>query len=89
MKIIFKNKKEFLNILYGDNDDYDYITKEQVNEIIDCHIDSLDKIYDYLDETDKFGVEQYDLGDCTNLVELFKNIEFEETDEDIEDEECK
>lgn len=78
MKIVFKNKKEFLNTLYGDDEDYDYITNEQIKEIIDDKIHSLELIYNYLDESVYVGAEQYDLGDCENLIELFKNIEFEE-----------
>lgn len=84
MKIIFKNKKEFLNVLYGDSDDYNYITKEQIKEIIDTKLESLEKIYDHLEDTDMIGEEQYDLGDCENLVELFKNIEFEDEELDYE-----
>lgn len=78
MKIIFKNKNEFLNTLYGDEEDYSYISKEQVKEIIENKIHSLELIYNYLDESVYNGAEQYDLGDCENLIELFKNIEFEE-----------
>ena len=78
MKIIFKNKKEFLNTLYGDEEDYDYITNKQIKEIIDDKIHSLELIYSYLDESIYNGAEQYDLGDCENLIELFKNVEFEE-----------
>lgn len=78
MKIIFKNKNEFLNTLYGDEEDYSYIGKEQVKEIIENKIHSLELIYNYLDESVYNGAEQYDLGDCENLIELFKNIEFEE-----------
>lgn len=78
MKIIFKNKNEFLNTLYGDEEDYSYIGKEQVKEIIENKIHSLELIYSYLDESVYNGAEQYDLGDCENLIELFKNIEFEE-----------
>lgn len=78
MKIVFKNKKEFLNTLYGDDEDYDYITNKQIKEIIDDKIHSLELIYNYLDESVYNGAEQYDLGDCENLIELFKNIEFEE-----------
>ena len=82
MKIIFKNKKEFLNVLYGDEDDYTDISYEQVNEIIDCKLKSLEKIYDHLEDTDMIGEEQYDLGDCENLIELFKDIEFENIGDD-------
>lgn len=78
MKIIFKNKNEFLNTLYGDEEDYSYIGKEQVKEIIEDKLHSLELIYSYLDESVYNGAEQYDLGDCENLIELFKNIEFEE-----------
>ena len=81
MKIIFKNKNEFLNTLYGDEEDYSYITNEQIKEIIKEKLHSLDLIYNYLDESVYVGAEQYDLGDCENLVQLFENIEFEETDE--------
>lgn len=78
MKIVFKNKNEFLNTLYGDEEDYSYIGKEQVKEIIEDKLHSLELIYNYLDESVYNGAEQYDLGDCENLIELFKNIEFEE-----------
>lgn len=78
MKIIFKNKNEFFNTLYGDKEDYSYISKEQVKEIIEDKLHSLELIYSYLDESVYNGAEQCDLGDCENLIELFKNIEFEE-----------
>lgn len=90
MKIIFKDKQEFLNTLYGDEEDYSYITNEQIKEIIKEKLHSLDLIYNYLDESVYNGAEQYDLGDCENLVQLFENIEFEETnDETDENEECE
>lgn len=78
MKIIFKNKNEFLNTLYGDEEDYSYIDNGTINEIIEDKLHSLELIYSYLDESVYNGAEQYDLGDCENLIELFKNIEFEE-----------
>lgn len=78
MKIIFKNKQEFLNTLYGDNGDYSYITKKQIKEIIKDKLESLDSIYLYLEDSVFEGKKQYDLGDCENLIELFENIEFEE-----------
>lgn len=78
MKIIFKNKQEFLNTLYGDEEDYSYMDNGTINEIIEDKLHSLELIYSYLDESVYNGAEQYDLGDCENLIELFKNIEFEE-----------
>lgn len=80
MKIIFKNKQEFLNTLYGDEEDYSYITYKDIKEIIKEKLQALDKIYEYLGDTDMVGEEQYDLGDCENLIQLFENIEFEEED---------
>ena len=87
MRIIFKDKNEFLNTLYGDEEDYSYITDEQVKEIIKEKLHSLDLIYNYLDESVYNGAEQYDLGDCENLVQLFENIEFEETDDETDEDE--
>lgn len=80
MRIIFKNKQEFLNTLYGDEEDYSYLTESQIKGIIKDKLHSLDLIYNYLDESVYAGDEQYDLGDCANLVQLFENIEFEEKD---------
>lgn len=80
MRIIFKNKQEFLNTLYGDEEDYSYLTESQIKGIIKDKLHSLDLIYSYLDESVYAGAEQYDLGDCENLVQLFENIEFEEKD---------
>lgn len=85
MKIIFKNRQEFLNTLYGDEEDYSYIKSEQIKEIIEEKIKSLDKIYEHLEDTEFVGTEQYDLGDCENLIQLFENIEFEEKDEEEEE----
>jgi len=87
MKIIFKNKQEFLNTLYGDEDDYSYITNDDIKQIIKDKLHSLDLIYNYLDETVYEGAEQYDLGDCENLIQLFENIEFEETDDKTDEDE--
>lgn len=78
MKIIFKNKQEFLNTLYGDEEDYSYIKSKDIKAIIKGKLKALDKIYEHLEETDMIGEEQYDLGDCENLIQLFENIEFEE-----------
>lgn len=86
MKIIFKNKQEFLNTLYGDEEDYSYITNKQIKEIIKEKLISLSKIYTLLDDTELVGVEQYDLGDCENLIQLFENIEFEENDNENDEE---
>lgn len=80
MRIIFKNKQEFLNTLYGDEEDYSYLTESQIKRVIKEKLHSLDLIYNYLDESVYAGAEQYDLGDCENLVKLFENIEFEEKD---------
>lgn len=81
MKIIFKDKNEFLNTLYGDEEDYSNIPYECIKDIIKEKLKALDRIYDYLSDTDMIGEEQYDLGDCENLIQLFENIEFEK-DED-------
>lgn len=86
MRIIFKNKQEFLNTLYGDEEDYSYLTESQIKGVIKEKLHSLDLIYNYLDESVYAGDEQYDLGDCENLVKLFENIEFEEK-EQVKDEE--
>lgn len=82
MKIIFKNKNEFLNTLYGDEEDYSYITNKEIKTIIKGKLRALDRIYVRLEDTDMIGEEQYDLGDCENLIELFKDIEFEENEEE-------
>ena len=84
MKIIFKNKQEFLNTLYGDEEDYSYIKDEQIKEIIKDKLMALDRIYEHLGDTEFLGKEQYDLGDCENLIQLFENIEFEEDGEEEE-----
>lgn len=34
MRIIFKNKQEFLNTLYGDEEDYSYLTESQIKGVI-------------------------------------------------------
>lgn len=86
MRIIFKNKNEFLNTLYGDKEDYSDITDKQIKELIDDKIVSLELIYDFLEGSIYEGVQQYDLGDCMNLIELFKNIEFEEKEEENKNE---
>jgi len=77
MKIIFKDKQEFLNTLYGDDEDYSYITNKDIKAIIRGKLKALDRIYKYLEDTDMAEEEQYDLGDCENLIQLFKHIEFE------------
>lgn len=82
MRIIFKNRQEFLNTLYGDEEDYSYITDKDIKKIIKGKLKALDRIYNYLEDTDMVGEEQYDLGDCENLIQLFKNIEFEKNDEE-------
>ena len=78
MKIICKNTQELLNTLYGDKEDYSHITEKEARDIIKLKLESLDKIYDYLEDTDLIGEEQFDLGDCKNLIQLFVNVEFEE-----------
>ena len=82
MRIIFKNKQEFLNTLYGDEEDYSYLTESQIKGIIKDKLHSLDLIYNYLDESVYAGAEQYDLGDCNNLIQLFEKIEYEEMKND-------
>lgn len=76
MKIIFKNKNELLNTLYGDEEDYNYLSNEDIDCILDDHIKSLEKIYDFIEEHNLD--ELYDLGDCMNLIELFKKATIEE-----------
>ena len=80
MKLITKDTTEFLNILYGDDEDYSYITKEELKTILEEHMKSLEKIYDYLERT-IYTYEQYDLGDVMNLLQQFiENLEFKERD---------
>lgn len=76
MKIIFKNKNELLNTLYGDEEDYNYLSNEDIDCILDDHIKSLEKIYDFIEEHNLD--ELYDLGGCINLIELFKKATIEE-----------
>ena len=82
MKIVIKNNTELLNKLYGDNEDYDYINKRGLKTIIKEHIDSLDRIYKFLEEHDFLNEDLYNLGDCTNLIELFKNAKIESESEE-------
>lgn len=86
-RIIFKDKNEFFNTLYGDEDDCTDISIDDIKKIIEDKLESLELIYSYLDESDYAGAEQYDLGDCENLIELFKNIEFENIEEEEIEEE--
>ena len=48
MKVTIKDNDEFLNMLYGDNIDYDMSLKD-IKTILKEHVKSLEKIYDYLD----------------------------------------
>lgn len=82
MKIIIKNTTELLSTLYGDEEDYSYITLRDLKEIIDEKLESLEKIYDYIGDNDVFDNENtlYDLGDCMNLIELFKHARIERSD---------
>lgn len=74
IKISVKNIKELANVLYGDNEDYDYLDRRGILDIINEHIETLQKIYNGEIE----GSDNYNLGDCINLLEEFKNINFEE-----------
>lgn len=76
MKVIAKNTNEVLNILYGDEQTYNF-SKNGVIAILKEHMNSLERIYDYLEDTDMIGEEQYDLGDVMNLLEVFiYNLEY-------------
>lgn len=75
IKIKANNTTELMNCLYGDNEDYSYIKKRDINEIINEHQSSLRKIYKKLEEIDFKTLDIYMLGDTINLLELFKNIE--------------
>lgn len=78
IKIKTNNITELLNCLYGDNEDYDYIKKRDINEIIIEHKIQLEKIYKKLEDIDYNTLGIYMLGDVINLLELFKNVEIEE-----------
>lgn len=69
MKNCAKNYTKVLNTLYGDNEDYRHITKKEYENILDNHLESLQKIYDYLEEIGYNTEDLYNLGDTMNLVE--------------------
>lgn len=73
MKITAKNITEFLNTMYGDEDDYSYIDKKGVSDLLDDYIEYLEDIR----EDDNFADNGY-IGDVINLLELFKNIDYTE-----------
>ena len=73
MKIIAKNTTELLNKLYGDKEDYDYIKVKDVPKIIDDYIKYLEDIR----EDEDFCDNGY-IGDITNLLLLFKDIDWED-----------
>ena len=81
IRIKAKNISELLNVLYGDEQDY-YINKQGLKTIIKEHQKSLSKIYEILEETNCKVADIYNLGDVMNLLELFKNVEFEEEKEE-------
>ena len=74
MKIIVKDTTELCNILYGDEQDYDYISVKDIISIIDDKIESLERIYDFLENSGFDYNDIYDLGDSINLVESFKQV---------------
>lgn len=73
MKIIAKNTTELLNKMYGDEEDYDYIKVKDIPKIIDDYIKYLEDIR----EDNDFYDNGY-IGDITNLLLLFKDIELED-----------
>ena len=82
MKIIAKNPSELLNTLYGCNDiSFETYSQRRTKDIIQEHMKSLERIYDYLDDTDMQGIEQYDLGDVMNLLDLFNKVIYKEVDD--------
>lgn len=85
MKIIAKNPCELLETLYGCNDVcFESYSKKVTKEIIEEHMKSLERIYDYLEDTEMEGHEQYDLGDVMNLLDLFTKVIFKEVENENE-----
>ena len=80
MKIIAKNTTELCNVLYGDNEDYEYITRKDIHKIINNYINYLEEIRNNEDFPDDGSI-----GDIINLLCLFYNIEYEEQDEKSEE----
>ena len=74
MKIIVKDTTELCNVLYGDEQDYDYISAKDIISIIDDKIESLERIYDFLENSGFDYNDIYNLGDSINLVESFKKV---------------
>lgn len=75
IKIRANNITEILNCLYGDEEDYSYINKKALKDIIKEHQESLIKIYEKLEEIDFEPFDVYCLGDVINLLDLFKKVE--------------
>lgn len=87
MKIIAKDTTELCNIIYGDKEDYDYITKNDMDCILDDKIRLLEEIYEYMENyPDKFSMgNSYDIGDIINLVAQYKKTMFAEETITIKD----
>lgn len=64
-----ENYTKELNILYGDEEDYSYITKKDYKIILKQHKDSLERIYNFLEKNDYMLVDLESLGDIINLLE--------------------
>lgn len=73
MKLIFKDTTELLNIMYGDEDDYGYISKKGLKDLLNDYIEFLEDIR----EDDNFADNGY-IGDIINLIEMLQGAEFEE-----------
>ena len=70
MEITIKNNTELLNIMYGDNEDYSYITNEDMDTILDDKIQCLEDLYE--------DTQDGDILDIINLVSEYKKVKVSE-----------
>jgi len=73
MRIIAKNTTEVLNYVYGDEEDYDYISENDLAKLMDNYIDYLaDLENDAFEHDDLLKYDNGYLGDIMNLLLVFK-----------------